>query len=34
MSLFEDNGGWLIVALVVIFLLFLFQEDAGEGFFD
>lgn len=34
MSFFEENGGWLIVALVVLFLLFAFQEESGDGFFD
>lgn len=34
MSFFEDNGGWLIVAIIVLVFLFAFQDESGEGFFD
>jgi len=35
MSFFEENSGWIIIAVIVVFILFAFQDESvNGGFFD
>lgn len=35
MSFFEENSGWIIIAVIVVLVLFVFQDEGGHaGFFD